>query len=138
MTAVLLRWVARLVGAGMLGATAGIHLALYRQGYRSIDTIGPLFLLAGVVGSVLCLAVVLTPRRLLPYAAGGGAVFEVGILFGLVLSTKRTGGLFGFKESTHATYYWQAVTVETIGAVVLTVLAGSWVNRRSPTAVRRV
>jgi hypothetical protein len=138
MTAVLLRWGARLLGAGMLGATAGIHLALYEQGYRSIHTIGPLFLLAGVMGSVLCLAIIATPRRALAIAAAGGAAFEVGILLGLLVSTKRTGGLFGFQESTRATYYWQAVTVEAIGAVVLAALAGSLVNRRSSVAVRGV
>jgi hypothetical protein len=134
-----LRTVARVIGAGTLGATAGIHLYLnYSQNYSSIHTIGPLFLLAGISGSLLCLAVLLAPARFLSLVAAAGAAFQVGILIGLALATDRANGLFGFKESSRATLYWQAVTVELIGAVVLAGLAGVALNRRSAVTVRRV
>ncbi len=39
------RWLLlRVAGAGLLFATAAIHLDLYLTGYRTIQTIGPLFL----------------------------------------------------------------------------------------------
>lgn len=139
MAAAALRTVARIVGAGMLGATAGIHLYLnYSQNYSTIHVIGPLFLLAGVSGSLLCLCVLLAPSRLLPVVACAGAAFELGILLGLAVATDRASGLFGFKESSRATLYWQAVTVEVIGAVVLAALAAAALNRWSMLSVRRV
>jgi hypothetical protein len=131
--------VARVLGAGTLGGTAGIHLYLnYSENYSSIHIIGPLFLLAGISGSLLCLAVLLSPARFVALAAAAGAAFQVGILIGLALATDRANGLFGFKESSRATLYWQAVTVELIGAVVLLGLAAATLNRRSTLAVRRV
>ena len=43
----------RVAGAGLLIATAAIHLDLYLTGYRSIPTIGWLFLLQVIAGFVL-------------------------------------------------------------------------------------
>ncbi|HEV3292640.1 MAG TPA: hypothetical protein VG123_27010, partial [Streptosporangiaceae bacterium] len=43
------RLVLRLVGGGLLIATGAIHLDLYLTGYRSIPTIGWLFLLQIIV-----------------------------------------------------------------------------------------
>ena len=54
----------RVVGSGLLIATAAIHLDLYLTGYRTIPTIGWLFLLQVIAAFGLGLAVLVIPRRL--------------------------------------------------------------------------
>ena len=56
--------VLRVVGSGLLIATAAIHLDLYLTGYRTIPTIGWLFLLQVIAAFGLGLAVLAIPRRL--------------------------------------------------------------------------
>jgi predicted lipoprotein with Yx(FWY)xxD motif len=89
----------RVVGSGLLIATAAIHLDLYLTGYRTIPTIGWLFLLQVIAAFGLGLAVLAIPRRLVTasrLAAGAGAVFALATLGGYLLSVWT--GLFGFKE----------------------------------------
>ena len=114
--------VLRVVGALLLAAAGAIHLYLWSTGYDSIDWIGPLFLVNAVGGFVLALAVLTAPRRLLFWPAGAGALLQAGTLGGLILSS--TVGLFGFVESSAASYYWDSVIVESVGFVVLAALAG--------------
>ena len=83
----------RVAGAALLAATAGIHLDLYLTGYRSIPTIGWLFLLQVIAALVLALAVLVTGSRL---AAAAGAGFALSTLGGYLLTVWI--GLFGFKE----------------------------------------
>src|ERR1700722_12357463 len=83
----------RVVGAALLVATAAIHLDLYVTGYRSIPTIGWLFLLQVIAAFVLALAVLVTGSRL---AAAAGAGFALSTLGGYLLTVWI--GLFGFKE----------------------------------------
>jgi predicted lipoprotein with Yx(FWY)xxD motif len=83
----------RVTGAGLLAASAGIHLDLYLTGYRSIPTIGWLFLLQVIAGFVLAAVVLATRSRL---AAAAGAAFALSTLGGYLLSVWI--GLFGFKE----------------------------------------
>ena len=83
----------RLAGAGLLLATAGVHLDLYLTGYRTIPTIGWLFLLQVIVGIGLGLVVLVTGSRL---AAAAGAGFVLSTLGGYLLSVQF--GLFGFRE----------------------------------------
>jgi predicted lipoprotein with Yx(FWY)xxD motif len=83
----------RLAGAGLLIATGAIHLDLYLTGYRSIPTIGWLFLLQVIAAFALGLAVTVAPRRLV---AAAGAGFCLTTLGGYLLSMWI--GLFGFKE----------------------------------------
>ena len=109
-------------GALLLVAAGAIHLYLWSTGYDTIDWIGPLFLHNAVGAGVLALAVLATPRRLLFWPAAAGALLQIGTLGGLVLSS--TVGLFGFMESSAASYYWDSVIVESGGFVVLAVLAG--------------
>jgi len=111
------RWAVRLVGAGLLVAMAWIHLHLYSTGYSSVKTIGPLFVLNGVVGLVAALAVLITPARWLPVVTAGGALLQIGTFAALMLSLSI--GLFGFKESTSAPYFATTVAVELAGFVVL-------------------
>ena len=54
----------RVAGSGLLTATAAIHLDLYLTGYRTIPTIGWLFLLQVIAAFGLGLAVLAIPRRL--------------------------------------------------------------------------
>ncbi|HMH94493.1 MAG TPA: hypothetical protein VK586_25840 [Streptosporangiaceae bacterium] len=85
--------VLRVVGAGLLVATAAIHLDLYLTGYKTIPTIGWLFLLQVIAGFVLAAAVLATSSWL---ASGAAAGFAVATLGGYLLSVWV--GLFGFKE----------------------------------------
>jgi predicted lipoprotein with Yx(FWY)xxD motif len=91
----------QVAGAGLLTATAAVHLDLYLTGYKSIPAIGWLFLLQVIVAFALAAAVLATvfargdgivPR--LVAAAGGG--FAIATLGGYLLSLWV--GLFGFKE----------------------------------------
>jgi hypothetical protein len=113
--------VLRVLGAGSLAATAGIHLYLWNSGYSDIDSIGPLFLVNVVAGLLFCLAVLLAPRRRLAAVAALGAMLQAGTLGGLILSVWT--GIFGFVESTKATLFWPSVWVEAAGVVVLGALA---------------
>jgi predicted lipoprotein with Yx(FWY)xxD motif len=88
-----LRLVLRLAGAGLLIATGAIHLDLYLTGYRSIPTIGWLFLLQVIAAFGLGVVVLATGDRL---AAAAGAGFALATLGGYLLSMWI--GLFGFKE----------------------------------------
>jgi predicted lipoprotein with Yx(FWY)xxD motif len=91
--------VLRVVGSGLLIVTAAIHLDLYLTGYRTIPTIGWLFLLQVIAAFGLGLAVLAIPRRLVipsRLAAAAGAGFALAILGGYLLSVWI--GLFGFKE----------------------------------------
>jgi hypothetical protein len=83
----------RLAGAGLLAAAGAIHLDLYLTGYRTIPTIGWLFLLQVIAAFALALAVLVTGSRL---AAAAGAGFALATLGGYLLSI--WAGLFGFRE----------------------------------------
>ena len=83
----------RVAGAGLLAATGAIHLDLYLTGYRSIPTIGWMFLLQVITAFGLAAAVLATGRRLI---AAAGAGFALATLGGYLLS--MWVGLFGFKE----------------------------------------
>jgi predicted lipoprotein with Yx(FWY)xxD motif len=82
-----------IVGAALLIASGAIHLDLYVTGYRTIPTIGPLFLLQVIAAFVLAIAIPLTGNWLV---AAAGAGFAVSVLGGYLLSLWV--GLFGFTE----------------------------------------
>jgi predicted lipoprotein with Yx(FWY)xxD motif len=83
----------RIAGTGLLWATAAMHLDLYLTGYRTIPTIGPLFLLQVVAGFLLGLLVLVSRSRLVALA---GALFALATLGGYLLTVQF--GLFGFRE----------------------------------------
>ncbi len=83
----------RVAGALLLAVSAGIHLDLYLTGYRSIPTIGWLFLLQAIVGFVLTAAALMTRSWL---AAAASAVFALSTLTAYLPAVWI--GLFGFKE----------------------------------------
>jgi predicted lipoprotein with Yx(FWY)xxD motif len=115
--------VLRVAGAGLLIATGAIHLDLYVTGYRTIPTIGWLFLLQLIAAFALGLAVLAIPGRLViasRMAAAAGAVFALATLGGYLLTVSI--GLFGFKE-VRTTAGIVAGVVEVAAFVVLAALA---------------
>ena len=113
----------RVVGAGLLIAAGAIHLDLYVTGYRTIPTIGWLFLLQVIVAFALGLAVLVIPGRLVVpsrIAAASGALFALSTLGGYLLTVWI--GLFGFKE-VRTTAGIAAGVVEIVAFVVLATLA---------------
>ncbi len=83
----------RIAGAVLLAVSASIHLDLYLTGYRSIPTIGWLFLLQVIVAFGLAAAALVTRSWL---AAAASAVFALSTLSAYLLAVWI--GLFGFKE----------------------------------------
>jgi len=83
----------RTAGAGLLWATAAIHLDLYLTGYRNIGTIGWLFLVQVIAGFGLGALVLASGSRLV---AAAGALFALSTLGGYLLTVQF--GLFGFRE----------------------------------------
>jgi predicted lipoprotein with Yx(FWY)xxD motif len=83
----------RLAGAGLLIATASVHLDLYLTGFRNIHVIGWLFLFQVIAGYLLAAIVLVTGSRL---AAAAGGLFALSTLGGYLLSVWV--GLFGFRE----------------------------------------
>ena len=123
-----MRLVLRMAGAGLTAAMAAIHLRLWAEGYRDLATIGPLFLLNGVVGFLLAVALLVTPVRRLGPVAAVTALFTAGTLGALLLSL--TTGLFGFSESTDAELVRPTLYVETAGVAVLATLAVATLSSR--------
>jgi predicted lipoprotein with Yx(FWY)xxD motif len=109
----------RVAGAALLAATGGIHLDLYLTGYRSVPTIGWLFLLQVIAAFGLALAVVVSGSRL---AAAAGAGFALSTLGGYLLSVWI--GLFGFRE-VRTTAGIVAGVIEIAAFAALAVLAAT-------------
>jgi hypothetical protein len=102
-------------GAILLAVDAGMHLDLYLTGYRTIPTIGWLFLVQVITGFALAGAVVGTRSRLV---AAAGAGFALSTLGGYLLSVWI--GLFGFKEvRTTAGIVAGVIEVAAFGALAL-------------------
>jgi predicted lipoprotein with Yx(FWY)xxD motif len=106
----------RLAGAGLLFATGAIHLDLYLTGYRTIPTIGWLFLLQVISAFALGLVVLLGSRL----AAAAGALFLLSTLGGYLLTIWI--GLFGFQE-VRTTAGIVAGVIEVVGFAVLAAFA---------------
>jgi predicted lipoprotein with Yx(FWY)xxD motif len=122
-TPIWLAVILRVAGAGLLIATAAIHLDLYLTGYRTIPTIGWLFLLQVIAAFGLGLAVLAIPGRFVVarrLAAAAGAGFALATLGGYLLSVWT--GLFGFKE-VRTTAGIVAGVIEVAAFVVLAALA---------------
>jgi predicted lipoprotein with Yx(FWY)xxD motif len=90
------RWLSlglRVAGAGLLIATASVHLDLYLTGFRNIHVIGLLFLFQVIAAFALAAIVLVTGSRL---AAAAGGLFALSTLGGYLLTVWI--GLFGFRE----------------------------------------
>jgi predicted lipoprotein with Yx(FWY)xxD motif len=125
----------------LLIATAAIHLDLYLTGFRTIPTIGPLFLFQVIVGFALALAILaapFTPLTRRPAVDGSiaavGAGYAIATLGGYLLSLWV--GLFGFHEirstaGTVAGIIEIAAFGVLLGLAVL-VLEPQWPGRLAP------
>jgi hypothetical protein len=124
--------VAFLIGGLLLLWSSYIHFHLWGEtgGYRSIATIGPLFLLQSISGLVVGLGVIAI-RRL--WAALVGLGFALTTLAGFLISVDH--GLFGFKDTWLAPFAKQAFGVE-VAAVVVFGLAAGLCLIGSPSRVR--
>jgi len=135
-------------GAGLLIAAGAIHLDLYLTGYRTIPTIGWLFLLQVIAAFGLGLAVLAIGLRpvaglrpvvgLRPVIAGrvaaaGGAGFALATLGGYLLSIWT--GLFGFKE-VRTTAGLVAGLIDVAAFAVLAALALAPARALAPAATR--
>ncbi len=109
----------RVSGALLLAASASIHLYLYLTGYRSIPTIGWLFLMQYVVGYILTVAVLVTHSRI---AAAASAAFALSTLSAYLLAV--WGGLFGFREiRTRAGIAAGLIEVAAFGVLIMASIA---------------
>jgi hypothetical protein len=118
------------LGGALLVWSAAIHYHLWSEpdGYRSIATIGPLFLLQSISGLVIGVGVVAVRRV---WAALIGIGFALGTVAGFLVSV--THGLFGFTESWLAPFAQQAFVIELV-AVGLLAVAGVLCLAGSPRA----
>jgi hypothetical protein len=105
------------IGSALLVASSAIHLELWSTGYRTIPTIGPLFLIQGLAGALLAVLLVLSRRLLIVVTAAGFMIATIG---GLLLSIKF--GLFGFRDTLAAPYAGLSLGVESAGVIVLAIV----------------
>src|SRR5262249_34892755 len=104
----------QLACVALLGWIGYIHLHLWLEGYQQIPTDGPLFLLDAVSGLTLAAALLVWPAPLTGLLAAG---YTVGTLGALLISL--TVGLFGFHESTSASYVTLSLLIEAITVLAL-------------------
>lgn len=112
-------------GAGLIAASAVIHLHLWMIGYKNIHLIGPAFLFQSVSGIVLAL-VLLAYRRLVTVAAG--IAFCAGSVIALLLSA--TVGFLGLHDGLGVPWAAWSLAVELAGFVVLAACAGVMLRPR--------
>ena len=108
-------WIMRILSAIVLLATGLIHLYLVFNGTGGI--LGVAFILNGVAGVVLAVAMVLLRGRLLQLATVLSLLFLIATLVALILALTVT--LFGITEQWDRPLVPQAVIVEAIGIVIL-------------------
>jgi len=101
-------------GSALVLWSAAVHLDLWQSGYRSIPTIGALFLLQSIAGIVLGL-LILAARRV--WAAVLGVGFALATMAGFLVSVAH--GLFGFEDSWDAPFAQQAFALDIAAAATL-------------------
>jgi hypothetical protein len=105
------------LGWALLASSSAIHLQLWAMGYRTIPTIGALFLVQGIAGLLLAFLLLLWRRLGVVFAGCGFLAATVG---GLLVSVQF--GLFGFRDTLAAPYAGLSLLLEITGVVVLAVL----------------
>ena len=125
------RWL-RVGTAALLAVISAVHLRLWFAGYRNLNTIGPLFLVAVVTAAVLAIAVLMRINMVIAATAG---LFAAGTLVANVLSLLLPDGIFHFKEVGVSYSGGLAIAAE-VGVVAV---LGAWSRRhlrsdRNPSA----
>ena len=110
----------RIAGAALTGWSAGIHLYLWLDGFRDVETVGTLFLANAIGGFALALVLLVTPARFLVVVSALGALYAASVLGALSLSL--TVGLFGVHESLDAEQVVTTLVINAVAVVVLGVL----------------
>jgi hypothetical protein len=87
---------------------------LWLDGYQQIPTVGPFFLVAGIAGFIVAVALLVWPSRLSGLA---GIILSVGSLGALIISVNV--GLFGFKEALSASFVRESIALELAATVTL-------------------
>ncbi len=113
--------------------SAVLHLHLWAGGYRHLPTIGPLFLIQGLTGIVLAVAVVSFRR---PVVALLGAGYLVATIAGFFVSLSV--GLFGFRDTFAAPLATTSLVIEVAGVIVLSATAALLAVHRRPRAASNV
>jgi hypothetical protein len=121
-TLVIAAGVVSVLGSGV------IHLYLWgkQYGYRTIPTIGPLFLLQGIVSILIGLVTIVTRRLVMVIVSAGLLVTS---FISLIIAVEW--GLFGFQDSWYAPYARTTLYEEIAGAVLLlaAAVALAWPQR---------
>ncbi|WP_243076632.1 hypothetical protein [Microbacterium sp. SS28] len=106
-----------ILSAVFLLITGGIHLYLVFTGTGGI--LGIMFVLNGIAGIVLAVAMVVLRGRMLQLATVLSLLFLVATLFALILAL--TVSLFGITETWDRPLVPQTVVIESIGIIVLAI-----------------
>lgn len=117
----------RILSAILLLAIGGIHLFLVVTGTGGI--LGVMFVLNGIAGIVLAIAILVLRGRLLMLATVFGLLFALASLAALLLAL--TVGLFGIHETWDYTLVPQTVVVDAVAIVVLAITTAVTLRRRS-------
>jgi hypothetical protein len=127
----------RRLGAIAILAVGAVHLQEYLgAGYRSIPTIGPLFLLNAVSSGVVAIGLLAPLERILQHRraeltsallAGAGLAIAAGSLVALFVS--ENGTLFGFSETGYGTAIVLAIIAEALAVVLLAPVAAVSLKR---------
>lgn len=115
----------RLTALGVL-VSAAVHLFLYFDGFNTIDVIGPLFLLNGIGGLFLGVAVLMWHHPIWLLAAAG---FCASTLGAFLLSA--TVGLMGVHEPFFGYTQTTAFLAELIGLISALAALATWWRRRA-------
>jgi hypothetical protein len=108
--------------AALLAVISAVHLHLWLAGYRNLNTIGPLFLVAVVTAAILAIVVLV---RINEVNAAAAALFAAGTLAANILSLLLPDGIFRFKEEGVSYSGGFAIAAE-IGVVAL---IGVWAHK---------
>lgn len=119
-------WALFVLDAGLLITSGAIHLHLWDIAYRHVATLGPLFLVQGIVAIVLALAILFT-RHILLVAAG--VALCVGTIAGFI--TADTVGVFGFKLPYITGEAWTVLVVEIVAIIALAATGAMLLRRRA-------
>jgi hypothetical protein len=127
----------RRLGAIAILAVGAVHLQEYLgDGYRSIPTIGPLFLLNAISSAVVAIGLLVPLERVLHHRraelvsallAGAGLAIAAGSLVALFIS--ENGRLFGFSETGYGTAIIIAIVAEALAVMLLAPVAALSLKR---------
>jgi hypothetical protein len=127
----------RRLGAIAILAVGAVHLQEYLgDGYRSVPTIGPLFLLNAVSSGIVAIGLLAPLERILHHPraeltsgllAAAGIAIALGSLVALFVS--ENGTLFGFRESGYGTAIVLAIIAEALAVLLLAPVAALSLKR---------